>query len=457
MPAATPKEAAPPIRGIELGREIRYSMNPTDYVLLATHESLLRRGYCGLNVMLLVEAEGALPAESVRQAVWRLGALYPALSAHVRYSALSHRPSWSIKPDSPPESVVAYSHHRAEAGADDAWEAQQQVLDEPVQVREGPQVHLVHSQIGNYSHRLGLRWPHHLMDMEGGHLILRSLSELLNEREPTLGRDPMAKSPPPFNLGFVQRMARAWNGRWIYATYDSYRQPRIVKKPENALKRCRFFVRKYDPSQRQRFQMLAASRISEGPLRYSRATIIGLARAYRAMATELGRPREHYLFPVPLPLPRLGLRTGVHGNNVTIPFVIFASEDLSDWRRADTVAAKQLGDYVETGRDAAMWCMYQASSRWPLGLTSRLTTHRRPRTAAGYTGYQFDDSVTTLGAARITNLTGAGSMDCHPGWMLGRTTFGDSMSLSITYFEDFFDEGSVEKFFDMLESELFDG
>ena len=32
-----------------------------------------------------------------------------------------------------------------------------------------------------------------------------------------------------------------------------------------------------------------------------------------------------------------------------------------------------------------MWCMYRAASRWPLGLTSLLTTHRRPRTAAGYT------------------------------------------------------------------------
>ncbi|HUN80577.1 MAG TPA: hypothetical protein VMV81_03620 [Phycisphaerae bacterium] len=438
-----------------MNSSLRYPMNPTDYVLLATHESLLRRGYCGLNVMLLIEAEGDLPAQSMRQAAARLGELYPALSAHICYSRLTHRPAWRISADGNPEEAVRYTYQRSESGNDN-WEAQQQALDEAVEVRRGPQLHLTHTQLGERSHQLGLTWPHHLMDMEGGHLILRSIDDLLNGRDPALRRDPRATSGPPFSLGLAARLAQAWHGRWIYATYDSYRQPRIVKKPENAPRWCRFVVRTYDTARRQRFKELAASRVSPGPLRDSRATIIGLARAYRKMAEERGRPREHYLFPMPLPLPRAQSRPGIHGNYVTIPFVIFASEDLEDWAPADAVASKQLREYHEKGRDVAMWCMYRAASRWPLGLTSLLTTHRRPRTAAGYTGYQFDDSVTTLGTARITNLTGAGSMDCHPGWMLGRTTFGDSMSLSITYFEDYFDGPSVGRFFDLLEKELFE-
>ena len=74
--------------------------------------------------------------------------------------------------------------------------------------------------------------------------------------------------------------------------------------------------------------------------------------------------------------------------------------------------------------------------------------------AAGLTGYQFDDSVTHLGSAVVTNLAGAGPMNCHPGWMFGRTTFGDRMSLSLTYFEVYFDTPNVERFFDLMEQEL---
>ena len=100
--------------------------------------------------------------------------------------------------------------------------------------------------------------------------------------------------------------------------------------------------------------------------------------------------------------------------------------------------------------------MYRASARWPLAVTRWLTSHRMPRAAAGFTGYQFDNSLSELGRARVTNLSGAGAMNCHPGWLLGRTTFGDRMSLSITYFEDHIDPSSVTDFFDLLETEMFE-
>jgi hypothetical protein len=228
-----------------------------------------------------------------------------------------------------------------------------------------------------------------------------------------------------------------------------------VKRLENASKRCRFVLRTYGPGQREEFESLAKARTAPGPLRYSRATLVGLARAYVAMATQRGRPREHYLFPFPLPLPRTGPRPGIHGNYVTIPWIIFAAADLADWATADATASRQFAEFFSKGRDQAEWCMYRGAARWPLGLTRLLTVHRRVRAAAALTGYQCDDSVTHLGEARITNLAGAGPPDCHPGWLLGRTSYGGTMSLSITYFEDYFDTPSVQEFFDRLEEELF--
>lgn len=429
-----------------------YPLNPVDYVLLATHESLRRRGYCGLNVMLIAEAEGELHPNDLEPGVRKLADLYPALSAKLRYSMLRRKPYWRL--DTNPLRAVEYVSHRVESDDEAAWAPLKDALDDPVDLRNGPQLRIVHIQMGNERHRIGMRWAHPLMDFEGGHQLFGALHDILCGRLPSLGQKPDAMFPPPFNLGAVDAIARAWQGRWLYAVYDSYRQPRIVKRPEDAPRRCRFILRHYNAAERQAFESLAKSRTQPGPFRYTRALLIGLARTYLAMATERGRPRDHYIFPLPLPLPRSGPRPGVHGNYVTIPWIVFDTAELADWAGADAAAIRQLRDYFEKRRDQATWYMYRAASRWPLGLTRLLTVHRHARAAAAMTGYQCDDSVTHLGRARITNLAGAGPPDCHPGWLLGRTTFADTMSLTITYFEDYFDTPNVKEFLDRLEREL---
>ena len=84
-------------------------------------------------------------------------------------------------------------------------------------------------------------------------------------------------------------------------------------------------------------------------------------------------------------------------------------------------------------------------------------THKVPRAAAGLTSYRFDDSVTRLGAARIMNLTLAVTMNCHPGWILAESTYGEAMSISVTYFEDYLDQASVIEFLERLERRLVEG
>lgn len=438
-----------------MAQPICYPLYPVDYVVLATHESLRRRGYCGLNVMLIAEAQGDLPPADLEAAVRKLGDWYPALSARLRYSSLRRMPYWCVDPANSGHGAVEYVPRQVDDDGEAAWEPLYQSIDDSVDLRRGPQLRLVHVQIGHERHRIGLRWAHPFMDYEGGHRLLGALHDILCGKTPTLGRDPCAVIPPPFALSFAASAARTWQGRWRYAVYDTYRQPRIVKTPENSLRRCRFSLRTYGPAQRQAFESLARARTAPGPLRYSRATLVALARTYQSMATERGRPRAHYIFPFPLPLPRAGPRPGIHGNYFTITWIVFDAAELADWTSADAAASRQFREFFEKGRDQAAWCMYRSSARWPLVLTRLLTLHRHARAAAAITGYQCDDSVTHLGRARITNLAGAGPPDCHPGWLLGRTTFADTMSLSITYFEDYFDAPSVREFFDRLEGELF--
>lgn len=438
-----------------MSRTTSYPLNPADHVLLVTHESLRRRGYCGINVLLVADVHGELPPAELETAIGKLGGLYPALSASLRFSKVRQTPYWCVDSDRQGQRAIEYQVHQVSDDGAAAWEPLNEVLDRAVDLRRGPLLSLVHVRIGRDRHRLGLRWAHPLMDYEGGYRLLGALHDLLCNRTPALGKEPGDVFPAPFGIGFPSSFIRTWQGRWLYAVQDSYRQPRIVKRPEGASRRCRFLTRQYDSGRRRTFQALAKARISPGPLLYSRALLVALARTYKTMSTEQGRPREHFIIPMPLPLPRNGPRPGVFGNYVTIPWIVFSESDLANWSTADAVAARQFREYFEKGLDQATWYMYRAASRWPFGFTRLLTSHRRPRTAVVFTGYQCDGSVTHLGGAKITNLSGAGPPDCHPGWLVGHTTFEDTMSLSITYFEDYVDTPSVAEFFNRFEVEIF--
>ena len=433
---------------------ITYSLSPFDYAMLVKHESLQRRGYCGLSVLIAAELQGSLAASRLRKAATRLGELYPALSAHIGYTGPLRRPSWVLERNDRSHDTIEVSHHACDdmRAAIPLLEA---ALDEPVDVHRAAQLRVVHVVGPDSSHLVALRWAHPLMDMEGGHHLLGTLDSILRGQSPSLDCDPLAIHPPPYAQPTLSAWRKAWRGCRIYRKYDIVHQPRLMQKPDNAPKRCRLVVRHYTRDQRALFEAGARARLAPGPLLYSRAIIIALGMAYRTMAEEKGRPRPRYLFPMALPLPRKGQRPGVHGNYVTIAWILYESDDLTDWARADRVASDQFRRHFNEGHAEAEWFMMRAASRWPFGFMNYLTSHRRHRAAAGFTGYKFDDSVGTLGDAKIVRLYGAGSMDCHPGWMLGRTTYGGTMSLSVTYFEDFLDTAGVNEFLDRLEKELF--
>lgn len=437
------------------GKGLSYPLSPVDYVLLVTHESLRRRGYCGLSVMLMAELDGELDTRALADAVSKLGALYPELSGHIRFSPIRRTPFWHIASDAAASKAVEFQHHALGSAHADLRGLFERCIDDVVDPSAGPQVRVIHAELGATKHWVAIRWAHPLMDMEGGHVLLRALNDLMQGRTPTVARDISTRVVSPFGSGIAATW-RAWHGRALYTYYDRIHQPRIVKKPEGAPQACRIMLRHYGSDQRKAFEGLAKKRTSPGPMRYTRAAMIGAARTYLKMARERGRPRPSYVFPQPFPIAGSSPRKSIHGNHVVVAWVELKTSELEDWATADAALSKQFSEFVSKRRDAATWHMYRAAAKWPFAWTRWLTTHRLPRAAAGFTGYQFDESVTTLGSARITNICGAGAMNCHPGWMIGRTTYADRMSISITYFEDYFDTPGVEEFLTRLEHELFE-
>ncbi|MBN2562627.1 MAG: hypothetical protein JXQ75_17010 [Phycisphaerae bacterium] len=432
----------------------QYPLSPTDNMLLAVHQSLRQRGYCGWNVMLIADVQGELERNEVAAGARQLGLCYPALSARIHFTPVSRRAYWQIAADAELEAALEYEYHKTDTchGAVDA--PLLDALGVPVDPTSSRHVRLVHVQMGEDHHRLGLCWPHYLMDLEGGHLLLLALHEVLAKVPTTLGRDPRLSLCEPYGSWSPKSFWRVWQGRFRHARYCMCRQPRIVAKPEGGQKKLGFQLRRYDARFRQRFKAVAQKRTSAGPMRHARCVMIAAALTYLDMCTERGRPREHYLYSQALPIRRAGPRPGLHGNYVTMPWVIFKRSDLTSWAAADAAALRQLTDYRRKRRDEADWEMLRAAQRWPFALALQAATHRMPRGAAGCTSYRFGDAVTRLGGAKITNLAAVGTMNCHPGWIVGDWTYGENMSIGVTYFEDFIDSPSVTEFLDRLERHL---
>jgi len=436
-------------------RAISYFPNAFDNVLLASHEALRRRGYCGLPVMLIADVEGELPPAAMAEAVRELGPRFPALSAHIRCTSMLRRAQWHVAADTDGEQAIEYEHHAPAGAQGESWEPFRRTLDDTVDPFSGPQLRLVHVEMGEKLHRLGLRWAHPLMDLEGGHLLLGELDAILNGRPPTLGQDPRAMHARPFKGSFPKSLLRVWQGRLDYAKQDRVYQPRVVGRPACEDKRCNFVVRPFDAAQREAFEAVAKRRCTPGPLLYARAIVAGVARTYQAMASESGRPRDRHLFSLALPLPRVGERPGVHGNYVTIPWVDLRAADVESWDVADAAVARQLKAYVTEAHDEAMYEMCRATLRWPLAMTRGLVTHRYPRGAVCTTGYRFGADAFTFGPGRIANLCAVGPVQCHPGWIIGFTTYRDRMTLTTSFFEDYVNVETARAFLDRLELEIF--
>lgn len=435
-----------------MAQAIEYPLDPTDAVLLATHETMRARGYCGLNIMLIADVEGPLETASVAAAAQRVGECYPALSARIRQSAVLGRALWRIAPGANLGSAIEFETSPArDADVEAPFRA---ALADAIDPSHGPQVKLIHVQIDERRHRLALRWPHYLMDTEGASCLLHELDCALRGAPPVLGRDPRAVPAAPFRARWPRSMLRAWQSRARFVRFCFERQPRMVPKPDMESRLPNYRVRNLPAEFRQRMQEAARRRATPGPMLYTRWMLGAMARTYYDICTQRGRPREAYLFSSVMSLPREGPRPGVHGTHVTVPWLRFRPRELISAAAADAVITRQLlRDHAARGAEAD-WCNARAIRWWPFPVVKRLMRHRLPPGAGCMSAYRFGEAITTLGDARITNLVNLGTAPGHPGWILLYNTYGVEMSIALTFFEDFLDRASVDEFLDRLESRL---
>ncbi len=441
-------------------------LDPVSHLMLATHESLRRRGYCGLPVLLIVDLDRRLLPEALAEAVRRVVARHVGLAARVRFSPVWRRAFWEVSPGMPP----AERCELRRLVCREPWEdglALLVALNRRFDPQSGPQFCLWQISLPDGSERLALVWPHYLMDLEGAVLLLQDLNAALRgidfpsaegESETPDAKAAAAASTAerPFRRRFPHSYLAAWRGRLHHAHLCLAEQPRLVGKPRTPDRVAFFATRRFDAGFRQRYEAWARSWAAPGPLRYVRPLLVAAAQTYRDMAREKGRPRARYLFSHALPLPRDDPRQQLHGNQVLVPWFSLVDDDLDDAQRADATLLRQAERYLRHpgGLREAVYEMLHVMQRWPFPVMRALADHRSPRGAAGCTTYRFGDGLTTLGDARITNLTAVGTMNCHPGWILAETTFRGSWTLAVTAFQDYVPPEAAEEYLDRLEARL---
>jgi len=416
---------------------------------------LQERDYCGLNVLLLADLEGPLNPAELRAAAERVGRAFPSLSARITYSPVWPRARHQIDPQTDPARAIDYEHRRvAEA---DTGAALNRLMNHRFEVARGPQILLRHLEASPERHTLALVWAHHLMDLEGAHCLLTELGNALADRAPDLPPDLNLVPPPAMSYFNPRRHFLNWKAIAKRVGHAISTAPPPIASSAPPDRSAGYVMRDFTPDQTRSFEQLAARRMSPGPMLYTRYFLASAARACVEAPPngQSSSPGLRYFSHVE-PLRHRGPRRGIHGNYLTIPWFHVPDAESRDWQALDAALTPQVLAYRADGHVEADWCGMSDLGFWPGPALRKLMRRRAPRAGASLTSYRFGKLPAALGAARVRNLSCAGTMSRDPGIMIARSTFADTMSISVSFFADYLAPEKAAAFLDRLDARMLD-
>ncbi len=436
-----------------MSRPVRFPLNAADRLLLELHFSLQERGYCGLNVLLIADLEGPLDPAALQAATERVGRAFPSLSARITYSRFWPRARHQLDPGADPARAILYDHRKTSESEIPA--ALNELLNHRFDVTHGPHIILHHLELAPMRHKLALIWTHHLMDLEGAHKLLIELDNALHNRAPTLSPDLNLVPPPAMPYFSFRRHYLNWRGIFKRVGHAVLSDPRPAAAPESADRSAGFVLRNFTAAETRRFEQLATQRMSPGPMLYTRYLLAAAARAC-VESPPTGHPilAGTQLFSHVEPLRHHGPRRGIHGNYLTIPWFKIKDSDAAAWPTIDAALSPQILKYRNEGHVEADWCGMCDLTLYPGPALRKLMRRRASRAVASLTSYRFADAPAILGTARVTNLACAGTMSRDPGIMIARSTFADTMSISVSFFADYLSRDQAAAFLARLEARM---
>ncbi len=481
-------------------RSRRIPLNPCDYLYYAHHRMLQRKTGAGSLAYMIVETEGHVSPDRVRDSLAAAMAAHPVMIAPLRVSRLSGRPYWQV-----PSFSDALVHQAAEQafvcddlrpgeqqGPPDAgpvrWESRLERLCSRRYVprwelRAGARLRLEQYILPGGRTRFRLLWPHFLMDAEGAQWFLREIDRLCegavqstspptcapheaarnhrHEACPTLLPDE-ATVDVLAGRSFLERYRLLRRGFALQAAQKGLRTSSLASNPSAAVDSLGLIHRHWATSDLKVLHAAARQATLPGPALYARHLAACVIRALHRLYVEQGVESGGYLITFPM-RPASGCNLDsrpVPGNYLVSPTICVRREQVHDHGALAEAVQRQLDDYRRDQGDSAQWAMVWAASflrasfydlifKLPLGFE---------RLSSGFSYYgEIKLPLRSFCGATVINFFGGGPLGTPPGWNPVFSRWRDRLNLSLTWNRPHIADWLAARYATLIEDEMFTG
>lgn len=462
----------------------RIFLNACDRLFLGHHQMQLRDGNRGNIAFMMLDLDGDVACEPMREALAKAMIAHPVTMAGLRVSQPVGKPFWKI-PSSPVDAAkqaAVRAHVYEDLRNEPQWETRLEVLCQERCVpawdlRGGPQVRLDHYALPEGRTRLCFHWPHPLMDAEGAQWFLGSMGE--RDEPPCDSRDAGAEASTdrPSCLLCDDQAPQILVGRSRRDRWRLFRRGMASQRiadgltvrpivPETPHVRCeyRLLHKHWNADQVGRMQATAKRSVPSGPAPYARFLAASVMRALHRLYEEQGAVTDAYMITLPMrvgasrPEADLVGKRPVPGNFLVTPTICCTTEQVADRQALDQTVFDQVQDYLRQELDLAQWTMMRAASlihAWFYPLIFRLSMGVNVL-SSGFSYYGvIKQPGRSIAGATITNCWGGGPLPMPPGWNPVFSKFGSELNLSLTYTRPAVSDELAGRYVELITSEAF--
>jgi hypothetical protein len=442
---------------------------------------------------MVLETEGHVGADGVREALAGALAAHPVTLAPLRISLLSGRPYWAapVCADAAAGRAVggAFSCDDLSqmcppgqgGGADARWEEhlERLCLERYVPrwgLEGGANLRLEQYLLPDGRTRFRLLWPHFLMDAEGAQWFFREIDRCFGSRggraEQT-GDGAKRKETVEAALlpdgaamdllagsSFLERVRLFRRGFSLQTDAKGLEISALASGREAAVESLGLIHRCWSARELEAIHAAAKGTTPAGPALYARHLAACVVRALHRLYGEQGARTAGYLITFPM-RPAGGRDLDVrpvHGNYLVSPVLCARRELALDRQALGESILRQLGEYRRRQGDSAQWAMVWAASflrasyydlifRLPLGF-ERLST--------GFSYYgEIGRPIRSFCGARVVNFLGGGPLGTPPGWNPVFSRWHDRLNLSLTWNRPQIADGLAARYAALIEAEVF--
>ena len=433
----------------------RVPLSAYDRLFLAGHNALQRRGLPGHHCLVWLELNGRLDRAKLDDAYLRVSAQTPLVDGRIAYALLTARAHWRYGDAPQAIASIEYadlsSHPDPEAAQRDTLLRAWCELQDPA---AGRQLRLFCFEYKDRT-TLVLRFPHYLMDQEGGLAFLSRIHDAAASAAQSPA--PAIEAPLPYPPDWSGRILRGWwSGAMQHRAIARIQSRQLPERPIDPTQTADYLMRCWSPAETARISEAAKKSCIPGPMLHTRHIIAATVRGLDDMADALGLSEgDHYLMPLPMLRPRRALRTKIACNDLIVATMVIPRASLRDSAALDASLMTQINDY-SNGGDEATWLfmsyvgLLRASHyEWMLRRKRMLV-----RYSLGFGSFRADGWPGGFMGSQVTNVYGGGLPPIPPGAMLSFTRFADRLNVGAAFFPHVCTAANMERLLARVEHHL---